>query len=68
MFITSCSRRDWENTIDAGSREAGLATKGWNGADFSGEEVLYWVPNGVDDQRSGKTLLSLIERLEGGGK
>jgi hypothetical protein len=28
-----------------------------------GEEVLYWAPNGVKDQHSHSTLLSLIEDL-----
>ena len=28
-----------------------------------GEEVLYWAPNGVKDQHSHETLLSLIEDL-----
>jgi len=28
-----------------------------------GKEVLYWAPNGVKDQHSGRTLLSLIEDL-----
>jgi hypothetical protein len=28
-----------------------------------GEEVLYWAPNGVKDQHSGTTLLSLLEDL-----